>query len=275
MNIFNNKEYQRGQALLIVVLIMVTLLTVGLSFATRTITNVRVSEEEENSEQAFSAAEAGIEQSLTTNLQTSGNFTNGTTYTTSVLRLAGIEMLLNNGAPILKDSGIDVLLTDYPNYSTPRNGNVTIYWGSSSDVCSRNEFTNTQAALEIVVISGSRLSPVSRRYAVDPCAARASVNRFESIPAGGRTINGQTFAYKKTISVTSGLIIRVVPIYAATSVGITGCDGVGANCVALAEQGSIIQSVGVSNDTQRKIINFTGYPTLPTEIFPFVLFSPR
>ena len=53
---------QRGQALLLVILTMVITLTVGLSIASRNITNSRSSSEEESSQKALSAAEAGIEK---------------------------------------------------------------------------------------------------------------------------------------------------------------------------------------------------------------------
>ena len=270
-----SNNYQSGQVLLIVVLIMVTVLTVGLSLATRTITNLRVSQEEENSERAFSAAEAGIERSLVTRSQTSGTFSNGTTYSTSVLKLAGVELLFNNGASILKDNPVDILLTDYPNYATSWSGNITFHWGSSTDVCSSSEFGNTAAALEIIVVSGTTANPVATHYAVDPCSSRTSVNNFEYVNSSTSALGGMTFRNKKTITVNSGLLVRLIPLYAPTSLGLNGCNNIGSNCLSLPEQGSIIQSIGRSDTTQRKIVSFSGYPTLPTEIFPFVLFSPR
>ena len=275
MKLYYRRDYQRGQALLIVILVMVTVLTVGLSLATRTITNVRVTQEEENSERAFSAAEAGIERSVATNIEASGNFPNGTSYQTSVVKVAGVEFLMNNGASVLKDSAVDVWLTDYPAYSTSWNGNVTIYWGNSSDVCSADEFDNTAAALEIDVISGTKANPVNTKYAVDPCSSRASVNKFEYVPSNGGVIGEKTFARKKTIPVSSGLVIRVTPLYASTALGVNGCDAINSNCLSLPSQGSLVESVGKSDTTTRKVVSFVGYPQLPTEMFPFVLYSPK
>jgi len=57
-------KYQSGQALLIVILVMVIALTVGLSVAVRTTTNIRTASEDENSQRAFSAAEAGVSKRL-------------------------------------------------------------------------------------------------------------------------------------------------------------------------------------------------------------------
>lgn len=54
----------RGQVALVVVLAMVVLLTIGLSVISRTVTDIRISKETEESTRAFSAAEAGIEEAL-------------------------------------------------------------------------------------------------------------------------------------------------------------------------------------------------------------------
>jgi type II secretory pathway pseudopilin PulG len=56
--------FQKGQALLVVLLVMSVVLTVVLSSTSRSITEVSVSEVEEDSQRAFSAAEAGVEQVL-------------------------------------------------------------------------------------------------------------------------------------------------------------------------------------------------------------------
>ena len=52
LNIFKD---QKGQALLIIVLVMVVALTVGLSLVSRTITNIRNTREQASSQKALSA----------------------------------------------------------------------------------------------------------------------------------------------------------------------------------------------------------------------------
>ncbi len=269
------KAHEKGQILLIVVLVMVIVLTVALSLSARSITNLRTTQEEENSERAFSAAEAGIEQSGTSNIESSGSFLNRTAYQTKITTLSGIEMLLNDGIVIIKDEAMDVWLTDYPNYSTSWNGDVTVYWGQSSDSCGLSEASNTMAALEIIVISGAVNSPVITHYPVDPCSSRASRNRFESIAPGGGIVSGKSFSYKKTITISSGKLMRVIPIYASTPLGVKGCNSANTNCLALPSQGRMIESTGAADNIKRKIVTFQSFPKLPVEIFPFVLFSPR
>lgn len=55
---------RRGQILILVLLIVVVALAVGLSVAARNITNLRTSAQTEQSQRAFSAAEGGVEDTL-------------------------------------------------------------------------------------------------------------------------------------------------------------------------------------------------------------------
>jgi Tfp pilus assembly protein PilX len=268
-------EAQRGQILLIVVLVMVTALTVGLSVAARTITNIRTSQEAENSEKAFSAAEAGIERSLTNGLPVTGNFSNNTTYTTTVSTISGVEFPLNNGVPILKDDAYDIWLSTYPGYTNPWSGTMTLYWGQLSDVCSNSEATNTMAAVEIVVLSGPVTNPSMSRYAVDPCSQRSLQNRFEYVSPNGGVVSNKTYAFRRTITVNSGLFVRIIPLYAPVSMGVRGCDAANAACTALPSQGTVVEATGIADNTQRKLVSYRRYPKLPTELFPYSFFAPQ
>src|SRR3990167_5038568 len=60
------KVNQSGQVALIVLLVMVVMLTLGISIAQRGVADVRISQQEEDSARAFQAAEAGLEQALST-----------------------------------------------------------------------------------------------------------------------------------------------------------------------------------------------------------------
>jgi Tfp pilus assembly protein PilX len=269
------QEYQRGQILLIVVLVMVTALTIGLSVAARTITNTRTSQEAENSEKAFSAAEAGIEQSLTNSNNVTGSFTNNTSYKTTVTTISGTQISLNNGSAVLTDDSQDLWLSTYPGYTSPWSGNITFYWGQPTDTCSNAEAAGTLSAVEIIVLSGTKANPQVTRYAEDPCSQRSLSNKFEYITSGGGTVDGKTYSYKKTIAVTSGLLVRVIPLYGSTAMGVTGCDGANANCSALPSQGTLITSIGTADTTQRKLVSYRRYPKLPIEIFPYSFFAPK
>lgn len=273
--IYHMKEAERGQVLLIVVLIMVTALTIGLSVAARTITNIRTSQEAENSEKAFSAAEAGIEESLADNRSSEGTFSNNASYSTVVRNVAGVEFPLNNNVPILKDDAYDLWLSTYPSYTNPWSGSLTLYWGDASNTCTTSEVTNTMAALEVVVLSGSVSNPVMTRYALDPCSQRSLQNNFTFVSPGGGTVDGKSYAFRRTFTVNSGLFIRVIPLYAATNMAVRGCDAAGVTCLQLPSQGTVVEATGVADTTQRKIISYKRYPKLPAELFPYSFFAPQ
>lgn len=270
---------ERGQILLITVLVMIIALTVGLSVASRSITSLRISTEEENSVRAFSAAEAGIEQVLKsrTPITSPQTLTNEATIREVKLsKLQGTEFILNSGNLVEKNDGTDIWLIDHNsdgslNYTSGWQGvagaaALSIYWGADSNPCNN-------AAIEMTVLSGSGASQTISRYPFDPCAARQASNNFSLASLGSYSVGGKNFFNSATILITNGLLVRVVPIYFSTPFGVRGCDSAGANCNVLVNQGNVIESTGTSGTTQRKITVFQGFAELPSEVFPFVLFS--
>lgn len=284
-SIFNS---HRGQALLIVVLVMVVVLTVGLSVASRSIVNLRITSEEQQSQRAFSAAEAGIELALRTNesiTQAVDLKNNAEIKEVTFTNPSGSSFLLNGGNNVIKEEGIDAWLVAHNdngtiNYSNPPDPNFfTIYWGNSADGCSN-------AAIEVIVIAGtSASSATAKRYAYDPCSTRRGNNNFaapESAANKQKTVEGRTFFYNTHIAdndridIRDGLVVRIIPLYANTPMALFMCNpGQGQedqNCTPLPSQGKQIESIGKSGDATRKVTLFQGYPSLPVEFFANVLF---
>lgn len=255
------RSFASGQAVVIVVVGMVIALTIGLSIAARSIINLQTTTEEEISQRAFSAAEAGIERALIDNQELSnielGD--NATIREVSIETLDQDSLLLNDGIPILSDDPVDIWLSIYPNYSSPRSGTLNIYWGTATD-CS-------EAALEVVAVTGTRASPSVTRSVYDPCSARRATNGF-SAPSAGGTVAGTVLSNRAQITVTSGLFVRVIPLYHNTTVGVSAVSP-----LDLPPQGFRIESVGQAGNTQRKITVYRGYPKIPYEFFPNVIFS--
>lgn len=300
------KTSERGQVLLIIVLVLVVSLTVGLALVSRSITNLRTSTEEENSQRALSAAEAGIEQVLKSGVAT-GNKTftaNNTSYSAVISQLSGQEFLFNSGNPIPKDEGVDIWLVDHrvdgsADYASgwqtlSSTAYTTIFWGNANDTCTNSAATNTMAAVEIVAIVGTEASPQMVRYVYDPCTTgRTAVNSF--CPVGGvvsatcpltsstvgGTIGTTAFHYAATVSfpiTAKALLMRIISLYSRTPIGIAACDNLGANCNSLPSQGKRIESTGFAgpnSEIARKVVFFQGYPALPVEFFPHIVFSPK
>lgn len=272
-------DYQRGQILLIVVLVMVTVLTVGLSVAIRSITNTRSSQEAATSEQAFSAAEAGIEKQLasgsTTNIQGSLSLSNGNAqYSTTVVNVVGLEFPLNNGSPVLKDEPADLWFSTYPGYTNQWSGTFSLFWNQTTQPinCSAAETNTTTSALEILVFSGTKANPQVARYFYDPCSSRQTSNHFTPVNPGSYAVAGATYTYSTpTITVTNGLFARIIPLYGPAYIANRncGCNG------GLPSQGTLIQSVGTVANTERKIQTYRYYPQLPAELLQYSFFVPK
>lgn len=264
----SSSNLQRGQVLLIVILIMVVTLTIGLSVVSRSITTLKTTRESESSQRAFSAAEAGIESIITSsNGVTSKTLTNNSSFTTSIANVSGATLLINNGFAVPQDDGVDVWLSTYPGYTSQYNGTVRVYWGQQGETCS--SANNSQSALEIVTMTGLTSAPVIKHYAVDPCNARAALNGFNGTVLAGGTINSVSFAHSFQIpdTIVNGLLMRVVPLYASSRLAVSG------NGANLPAQGQEISSTGTYGQATRKITVTKGYPKLPIELFPFLLFS--
>lgn len=279
INFFKKKpttNLQQGQTFLIVVLIMVVSLTVGLAVVSRSITNLRTTTEEENSQRAFSAAEAGVERALKLKLNQTGSIIaneilasdpNLKIKQVNVAQIGGSgvnQILLNGGEIIQKDDGADLWLVGHdsssgqPVYNPWLGSELTFYWGT------RGIADCNQSALEIIIISGPVANPRSSRYAVDPCSTRR--NNFTEAGRIGGTFGGKTLAYNYSITgISQGLIVRVISLYTDAIIGVQANND-------LPSQGRIIDSTGLAGTTERKVTFFQGYPKLPSELFQYGLF---
>ena len=267
---------QKGQALLIVVLAMVVALTVGLSVVSRSVTNLKNSQQEIDSQQALSAAEAGVDQAIESGASVaSGSFSVSTSYQTLLATVSGeTPFLLNGNNKVSKDDAMYIWLTPYSFDSSKLfqdsdrwSGNLDLYWGNSITACNN-------AALEIAVVWNTRANPQVTRYAYDPCSpGRSSKNNFTQPNPVNESISGITLYNKVTISIQNGFLVRVVPLYADSYVGALGTKN--ADSPVLPPQGNIITSTGTTNNNVvEKLDVFQGYPEIPAELFPFSLFWP-
>lgn len=269
---------ERGQILLIVVITMIVALTVGLTIASRTVTELRLSRQNEESQRAFNAAEAGIDRVL----QQGGEITleeelgNNSNFVVSATNYAGSNIILNNGQEVDQDVGADLWLSDYPDFANPITGSLTIYWGTEDqENCS--ESSPVRPALEIVLLQGDIANPQISKYLYDTCSSRttgsldaASYETFSGISG----LPGEVFTNRITtpISVTNGIIMKIIPLYNSTIVAVSAEDASG-NPLALPSQGSVVESTGRSGEAVRQITYYQSYPQMPIEVFPYSIIS--
>lgn len=246
---------------------MIIALTVGLSLISRSITSVKTSTEEANSQKALSAAEAGIEQSIKSNQPIAKqNFGSDSEIETSITQVLGTNFLVNGGEDIRRDDSADVWLSEYSTdfaglYSNPTSPRLSVYFGTSTTECEN-------PAIVIDIISGSKANPVLDKYSFDPCSERRDSNSFQT-PASELNVLGEvSFRYRTPeISITNGLFMKITSVYEDSVLGIN-------SNIALPPQGTVISSTGTTGSTVRKITVFQGFPKIPAEFFPYSLFSP-
>ncbi len=261
---------QKGQILLIVILAAVVSLTVGLSAVSRIITNTKVTTEEASSQKALSAAEAGAEELAANNsllgTGSSKTLSNNSKFDATAKQVSNASILINGGKDVYKDDGADVWLSTYPKFTPPQwSGTMTVYWTDTQG----GGNCDKDPAIEIVVISGNRANPNMNRAAYDACGSRRNGNNFIR-PANGGSVQGVSFDHNFQITIdpaTPGFIARIIPLYANTTIGVVG-DSI------FPSQGYIIDSVGTSGNTTRKVRVFQGFPRVPVEYFPYNLFLP-
>lgn len=269
-----NAVTQKGQAVLVIILVMVVTLTVGLSLASRSIVSTRTSTEEDNSQRAFSAAEAGIERLLKTDQGTVASDFGGARYSALVVANSPRGFALNDGSRTGQDEGADLWLSDYPTYSNKWSGNLRIYWGKDGSEGSCSDSPPSAAAVEIVVLKGNDINnPIVDHFVYDPCSGagtRAEQNGFDSAGLGPYPpVDGTVYHYRTdSINIASGIVARIIPLYTGSNLAVTSSSD-------LPAQGKKIESTGNSGGAARRISVFQGYPRLPVELFPYAIFSPQ
>ncbi len=300
---------QAGQVLIIFLLILVVGLAIVLSVASRSITDIRLTTTSEESNRAYFAAEAGIEEALkrlqdpsqpstfTADLDfTALNQTRADISTSSLVGVDAFEF--QNKVP--KDGVVQVnLLEDFFDLGSVgySGSELRIFWGRDvGDV----------PAVEVTVLycnpCGANPTFRLRKFAFDPDSVRAASNGFCNYNAhpgvGSDTVdtnigNGRNFEYSFNLRIRAG--------YSTGSICDPGVGGIGpapankavlarirllynddkAHPVAVGEvspgvlpaQGSEIESTGSTpSGVTRKLKVTQQFPALPP-IFDYVLFS--
>ncbi len=263
------KGLEKGQAVLVVLLVMSVILTLGLSAVSRSVTDVKISQQSQESARAFWTAQAGLEKSMLTQEATSGNV-DGVDYTVTKTGLGGGTDFV---FPEKISPSVVYWLVNHNNdgsigstfYSGDR---LTIYWGNQGD---------SPALVASLVYKDTSGNFRSRKFAYDPVTRSPSTNFSLPDSGTGFSFGGNTFAYRATISGLLSLpgydrkpyFVSIKMIYNTTS-QILGIRTVGNGPV----QGTCYESkatVTVSN-VVRNLRECRTWPQT-SDIFDYLLFS--
>lgn len=173
---------KKGQIALIVLTVMAVALTLGLSLSRRAVTDVSITEKEQESAKAFSAAEAGIEEALRRLGQgeTLVDITGGDLGVDDVeVNISEVGRTADFIYPLefvepghfivvwLREHNEDGTIDFNNGYSEP---DVTVCWEDEED--------GTQVALEVTYFYEDGGSYETKKWAFDPDDTRRDINGF-------------------------------------------------------------------------------------------------
>lgn len=267
----------RGQVLLITLLVLTVATTIALSLIGRATIDLSLSNQLEESTRAFNAAEAGVEQALKSGTGTAGAATlsSGVTYTVSVNAVGGASGVFAMAHRTVQNTTETLWLAQHDD-ATGVLLETPFFTASSMELCWSKEVSpSPPAALEAGVLYKESTDGSYKmvRAAFDPQAATRS-NNFDST---GITANGCGLGYygKQLNFSALGinplsdtlLSLRIKPYYADVTIAAD------AGAQILPKQGNHIESVGrTGTGVTRKVVVFQQYRT-PLSVFDSVIFS--
>jgi hypothetical protein len=273
------KQTSSGQVVLITLLVLTIATTVALSLISRTTTDTSITNQVEESSQAFSAAEAGIEEALRSGVGTTGVqiLTSGTSYNVLVSTIGNAVGIYEFPKKTLKGTTETLWLANH-DPSTGELDETQWYNASSIDICTGGDAITVPAlAVTLLYRESSDGSYRVVKTGYDPDGARAAVNKFDSISPPGNCGDTGTL-YTKTLtfstldpsidpSVDTLIALRLRPLYNDAKIAFN------TGAALLPRQGNRIESTGATvGGTNRKIIVYQQYRA-PSTVFDAALYS--
>lgn len=254
------QKHPKGQAALIMVLVMMVSSTIALSVVQRTIQEIDLSTTEESAAKALQAAESGVEQGLRTLVD--GDTTNleGSNYSVQV-ETTGSDGYLSE-TDLAKGNTVEIPLTGGGVFPT----SVDVYWTDTTDLDE-----DPDAAIEI--IKYQQYSATDYRVATlayDPDAVRRGTNGFSAPTTPGGTALGTSFGSRINVPIQAeDKIIRIRTVYNRAKIGLVP-QPAGTQLPTL--QYRIVSTGQTDQGIVRKIEVIRDVPSLP-QYFDFSLYS--
>lgn len=233
-----NKKSEKGQVLLITIMLLAVAITLVLTLAFRSKTETKITKLEEDSQKALNAAEAAVEVALKNN---SGS------YTFSQLGLSKNELssdvdFINSSvtvsespvdefaSPLLqKDEQYTFYLSQYddsvtpPTFTNPWNGTLQVYAGADSPTgCGAQR----APAIELSLIYGNGAPYQLKRWVLEPCTTGDSIEGAGVTGMNGTNVNidGNTFTLVQNFTIDAATypspkVIIARALYSQTRVG--------------------------------------------------------
>lgn len=271
---------QNGQTIIILLLVMVVGLTIGLSMVSRSLTDIKISQQTEQSQRAFSAAEAGLEYALSQGLAqiAGGNIPQvsiapGVSYSGKVSKTGAGGYELKGKAAIEQDDVAQINLDPADIAGGTLATSLNIYWGEvgttqvPGTLCS--DTSNPVASLELTFVTLTGSDYGITKHAYNACSSLSN-NFSTATPVGPTPTPPATAYYAKITNLAipgNARILRIRPLYNKASVKIEPQGGI------LPDQAYKLTVKGEAQGKVRAIEWLQPIkPALPA-IFDYVLFS--
>lgn len=269
---------KQGQILILVLLVVVVILAVGLSVASRNITNLRTSTQTEQSQRAFTAAEGGVEDVLS-NLEQIGDAItvggpapSGCSVNLGVadcdVTVGGIDAQVRVNSSNVYQAPIrlgNVAQIDLQNFS---GSTVKVEWAVDNDPI--EVIANGSAAVEISLVYGAFPHQIERWY-FQGSVARAGETIVGGNPGGTSSCAAAGFEHCQQVNLTSFAspqVLRIRPFFARTTAKVAGVSS------NLAPQTYDVSSTATTEIgvTRRVQVTRSALPQVPA-VFDFALYS--
>lgn len=270
--------FNSGQILILVLLIVVVALAVGLSVASRNITNLRTSAQTEQSQRAFTAAEGGVEDVLSklsqvaNYIQTgsgppSGCSSGGANQASCNVSVGSLTATVKVSSQSNYQSVIDLGNVGQVDLGTSPSGSVTIYWGKKNGGIA-DPLENPPATIAVTQYGGTTCgtAPTAacrKVFQGGPGRSESGPETFDSPGACSPT----PYSNCAVVPLQSGAtLMRIRPFWVKATVLVSGGN-------IPVQTFDIVSEAKTAAGVTRKVqVQRTALPQLPA-VFDYVLYS--
>src|SRR3989344_7210327 len=177
---------QRGQVIVILLLLMLAALSIGLAVTQRSVTDVTTSTQTEQSSRAFSAAEAGLEKALSGSLD-QGSFSLDNNSSSNIQASAWLPQDSGTGIeypPIGRETTAPLWFTDSKDQGIFYTGDSAWLYFGNPNAGSEND--SPAVEVEVVMLASGKF--YSQTYFYDSDSTRVAGNGFKPVSCTGNAV---------------------------------------------------------------------------------------
>ena len=191
-----NKRKLEGQAVLIIILVVSVVLVIGLSLVSRSVTDIKISQQTQEAARALNVAQSGLEQTVKTGQSITSASLENIEYSTKVEGLGGGKEFVFPESYKAGESVVVWLVDHTQSGEISSTGGyagsqIRFFWGNSG---TRSDQTDTPA-LEAVLVYKDSGGYKTKRFVYDPNSTRRAKTKFTAAQTSNCQTGGKNFAF--------------------------------------------------------------------------------